>query len=107
MNIKTIKAIPRIDPDDLVDKFSEELRKEIDKEIINEMANLSLKKQLKKQGWVTAPFTIDKFMWPLRHSLPDVSAWIHQNCTAGYRIVGKEFWFEKETDLTTFILKWS
>ncbi len=101
------KMNTKLDPDNLADIFADELRQQIDREIVDEIVNANLKKELKFEGWVSAPFTIDKFMWPLQHRLPEVSAWIHQNCTAGYRIVGKEFWFEKETDLTTFILKWS
>lgn len=93
--------------DHISDKFAKLLREEIDREIVEGAVSSILRKTLSSQGWVSAPFTIDQFMWPLPHRLDDVMEWVHKNSQGGYRVVGKEFWFEQEQDLTTFVLRWS
>lgn len=89
--------------DELLEQLAEEVAKEIDAEIINSM----IEESLVADGWVKAPFSTGKFLFPFVFQLDDVSAWIHQNATAEYRIIGDHFWFESEKDLTAFILKWS
>lgn len=89
--------------DEILEQLAEEVAKEIDAQIINNMVEESLE----ADGWVKAPFSTGKFLFPFVFRLDDVSAWIHQNTTAPYRIVGDSFWFQSEKDLTAFILKWS
>lgn len=89
------------DVDDWLEQNARYMAEAIDAEIIEEM-----QRQLyMEKGWVRAPFTTDKFSWPLTHYIADVAAWMHINTTDEYRIFGKEFWFKSEKDLTAFILK--
>lgn len=89
--------------DKLMQIMAEEVAKEIDQEIVNNIIRM----ECMKKGWVKAPFTTDRFVFPFEYRLDEVSAWIHTNATGEYKVFGKEFWFQRKIDLTAFILKWS
>lgn len=88
--------------DDWLERSSKAIAESIDAEIIQEVQ----RQIYMKSGWSKAPFTTDKFTWPfLKHDIASVAAWIHTHATDEYKIIGKEFWFKGEKDLTAFILK--
>lgn len=85
-----------------IERMADDLARMVDEEIINQ----TIRKDVMLKGWVQAPFTTDKFVFPFEFRLDEVTAWIHTNATKEYRVFGKEFWFKSKKDLTAFILKW-
>jgi len=106
--VEDIEPYHGIDTQDEIRKIlSQEIANAIDQEIIQDIRDHQERDELMIKGWVKAPFTTEKFKHDSLNNIQDVAAWIHLNATGEYRIFGREFWFQRQRDLTAFILRWS
>lgn len=86
-----------------VQEAGKRLQEEIDATLLNNIIG----ETLMKHGWKKAPFDTSKFTWPMEYKLDDVVAWMHVNATGAYKVFGNDFWFQRDKDLTAFVLRWA
>ena len=81
---------------DLEEVLTKTLQEEIDREIVFDI----MREDVKSMGWRKADLRLDP-------NLEDKVAWIHINAVGDYKVIDNHAWFELESDISHFLLKWS
>lgn len=88
-----LQALHGIDIEEIIAKTIQE---EIDKEIVFDI----MREDAKSMGWHKAELS-------LHPNIDDKMVWIHLNAAGDYKIIDNHAWFELESDVSHFLLKWS
>ena len=81
---------------DIEEVMAKTMQEEIDREITFDI----MREGVKSMGWQKAELS-------LHPNLEDKVAWIHINAVGDYKVIDNHAWFELESDISHFLLKWS